>query len=227
LRWLRFGLGVALLLCATGICRRAQAYPQFQFSSGTSRCSECHFAPAGGGGLLTSYGRDASEELSSFKGNGGFLHGAATLPSWLALGFDGRGAYASNSTGGTTQTDSAIFPMQADAYGRAAFLHDWSLTVTAGYRGERRSATDDTGANAYEPEGASQFISREHYLMWRPASLGPYVRAGRFFAPYGLQLAEHTTYIRRDLGFNLLEETYNLSGGIIEQEWELHLTAFA
>ena len=34
---------------------RASAYPQFQFSSGTNRCSQCHYSPAGGG-LLTSWG---------------------------------------------------------------------------------------------------------------------------------------------------------------------------
>ena len=31
---------------------RAFAYPQFQFSSGTTRCAQCHYSPAGGG-LIT------------------------------------------------------------------------------------------------------------------------------------------------------------------------------
>ena len=34
-------------------------------------------------------------------------------------------------------------------------------------------------------------------------------------------------YTRRDLGFDHLKETYNLSGGWIYPVWELHLTAFA
>src|SRR6185503_17793028 len=64
---------------------RASAYPQFQFSSGTTRCNQCHYAP-GGGGLITSGGRDESgDTISSFGGNGGFLHGAWSPPSWLAL----------------------------------------------------------------------------------------------------------------------------------------------
>ncbi len=72
-----------------------------------------------------------------------------------------------------------------------------------------RPATQDepVGAGAAQPAGGSRFISREHYLMWRPAALGPYVRAGRFFAPFGLRLAEHYAYVRRDLGYNLLEES--------------------
>ena len=63
--------------------------------------------------------------------------------------------------------------------------------------------------------------------MWQPEVQGRYVRMGRFFAPYGLRFAEHVLYIRRDLGFDQLEETYNLSAGYTYQKWELHVTAFA
>lgn len=63
--------------------------------------------------------------------------------------------------------------------------------------------------------------------MWQPEALGPYLRAGRFYAPYGLRLAEHIVYVERDLGFDELEETYNVSGGFIEPHQELHVTAFA
>jgi hypothetical protein len=69
-------------------------------------------------------------------------------------------------------------------------------------------------------------ISREHYLMWKPSATGAFVRLGRFYAPYGLRLAEHPYYVRRFTGFNLYEETYNLSGGYLDEDWELHVTAF-
>jgi hypothetical protein len=69
-------------------------------------------------------------------------------------------------------------------------------------------------------------MSREHYLMWRPSATGAYVRAGRFAAPYGLRLVEHIYYVRRYTGFNLYEETYNLSGGYVTDDWEVHATAF-
>src|SRR5438067_596155 len=63
----------------------AHAYPQWQLGTGATRCNQCHYAPAGGG-LVNSYGRDAAgEDLSTFQGNGGFLHGAVELPSWLAI----------------------------------------------------------------------------------------------------------------------------------------------
>src|SRR5262245_46909922 len=68
----------------------AFAYPQWQFSSGTSKCGQCHFSPSGGG-LINSYGRDAAgDDLSTWSGDGGFLHGAIEMPKSLALGADGR-----------------------------------------------------------------------------------------------------------------------------------------
>jgi hypothetical protein len=73
---------------------------------------------------------------------------------------------------------------------------------------------------------ASRLISREHYVMWREGATGWYARAGRFFAPFGLRLVEHITYVRRFLGFDNLEETYSLSGGYVSDGWELHVTAF-
>ncbi|MDB4979467.1 MAG: hypothetical protein JWM82_219, partial [Myxococcales bacterium] len=79
--------GVLFLLLSLSGARDAQAYPQFQFSSGTNRCSQCHQSP-GGGGLLTSWGRDESGDTISLGGDGAFLHGLVALPSWLALGGD-------------------------------------------------------------------------------------------------------------------------------------------
>jgi hypothetical protein len=217
---------LAFLLVAALAPKAAQAYPQWQFSSGTSRCNQCHFAPAGGS-LITNYARDAvGEDLSTAQGNGGLLFGAVDLPGWLALGADLRGAILRQDNGSPDGALTAIFPMQADAYARAAFADSFSLMITVGYRGSARKGPAGLGDDNYFPATADRFISREHYLMWRSGAVGPYVRIGRFFAPYGLRLAEHTSYVRRDLGFNLLDETYGISGGIVQNEWELHATAF-
>jgi hypothetical protein len=215
--------GATLVLLAG---RPASAYPQWQFSSGTSRCSQCHYSPAGGG-LLTGYGRDAAgEDLSTWEGDGGFLHGAVELPKALAIGFDGRYAILNHDVGEDAGPQLVHFPMQADLQLRLAVSESLSVYVDAGYRGQARGYDGVGGAGAAEPSPASRFISREHYLAWRPAALGPYVRVGRFFAPYGLRLAEHGIYTRRDTGFNTLEETYNVSGGYLKNDWDIHLTAF-
>jgi hypothetical protein len=203
----------------------AQAYPQWQFSSGATRCSQCHFSPAGGG-LITGYGRDAvGDDLSTWQGDGAFAHGVS-LPKWMALGADLRGAFLAQDVGNPDGRTTALFPMQADVQARAAFLDAFSVCASLGYRGQARTSDTPLGSDNFKAEATSRVVSREHYLMWRPNAQGAYVRAGRFFAPYGLRLAEHTTYVRRDLGTNLLGETYGISGGAVADDWELHVTAF-
>lgn len=215
-------LALGAFLLATGA---ASAYPQWQFTSGTTRCSQCHFSPAGGG-LITSYGRDANgDDLSTWEGNGAFLHGAVDLPRWLKLGFDWRGAFVSNDVGGPDSPATAIFPMQLDGHIRTE-IEDFSINAIVGARGQAREPEVTVPDGSPRPANASRFVSREHFIAWQPSTRGPYVRAGRFFAPFGLRLAEHIVYVRRDLGFNLYQETYNLSGGYLENGWELHVTLF-
>jgi len=212
---------VAVLLAGE---RQAAAYPQFQFSSGTNRCSQCHYNPAGGG-LLTSWGRDESGDTISLGGDGAFLHGLVPMPSWLALGGDFRFAVINNQVGSPDGSETAAFPMQADLYARVALGEAWSINVIGGARGIVRP--DDPSLPGRLGTTIDRFMSREHYIMWRPSATGPYARVGRFFAPYGLRFAEHVYYVRRYTGFNLYEETYNASGGFVADDWEAHGTLFA
>ena len=212
-----FGLALGAFVVAA---RPAAAYPQFQFSSGTQRCAQCHYAPAGFG-LLTSWGRDESADTISRGGDGAFLHGLVTTPSWLALGGDIRLATIRNDVGGAYSPEYASFPMQTDLYARVAFGDTGvSLYLAGGLRGTTRPGAQTAFSHV------EAVISREHYLMWKPSASGPYVRLGRFYAPYGLRMVEHIYYVRRYTGFNLYEETYNLSGGYLEEDWEVHATAF-
>jgi hypothetical protein len=223
----RLVTAAALLLVVGAGVRPAAAYPHWQFSAGVSRCNACHLSPAGGG-LLNGFGRDATgEELSTWEGEGAFLHGALPLPPWLALGGDLRGAYAAQEVGDIHGSRHAFFPMQADLLARAVLGGGVSFYVSGGLRGQVRPNQDLVPLQNYQPISTSRLISREHWLMWQPASLGPYARAGRFYAPFGLRLAEHLTYVRRDLGFDQLRESYNLSGGWVQSAWELHATLFA
>jgi hypothetical protein len=214
------GLLFFTLALASG---RAQAYPQFQFSSGTNRCSQCHYSPAGGG-LITSWGRDESGDTLSLGGDGAFLHGAWSPPSWLALGADFRLATTRTADGGQESPQWAIFPMQADLYARLAFGDAVSLYLQGGLAGQARPDADPTGARLSSI--SDLFISREHYLMWRPSATGPYARIGKFYAPYGIRFVEHIFWVRRFTGYNLYNETYNVSGGYVADDWELHLTGF-
>jgi len=196
----------------------AKAYPQFQFSTDTKRCDLCHYSPAGGG-LIKSYGRDAAGEEISMAGNGDFLHGAWTPPDWLDLGMDYRGATIIKDDE-LTGSRTAIFPMQFDLYTRAKLADRVSFNMIAGFRGQARTTDNDSVIK--------RLVSREHFVMWKPRGKSKaYLRVGRFFAPYGLRLPDHTSYIRRYLGFHSLEETYNISYGSVKGDREYHMTAFA
>src|SRR4029079_12440958 len=72
---------LALLLLAS---RDAAAYPQFQFSSGTTRCGQCHVEP-GDTCVINDWGRGEAGDTISRGGDGAFLHGLWTPPSWVAL----------------------------------------------------------------------------------------------------------------------------------------------
>ena len=208
------------LFVYVALAGKATAYPQFQFSSGTTRCSQCHYSPAGGG-LITSWGRDESGDTLSFGGDGAFLNGAWTPPSSLALGADLRLA-ATSLDSADSPRHNAFFPMQADLYARYSFTDSISLYVGGGVRGEVRAGPMNS---AFSTVG-ERVISREHYLMWRQSATGAYVRAGRFFPVYGLRFVEHIYYVRRYTGFNLYNEPYGVSGGYVGEDWELHLSGF-
>jgi hypothetical protein len=209
-RLLAAAAAIALLVLLRGA---ALAYPEFQLSTGNTRCSLCHIAPAGGG-LLNSYGRGESASISQFGGNGDFLYGVYDEPDWIKLGVDLRGALLVRDR--ATEPELHAFPMQGDTYAWLR-LKDFSLYTAVGPRAQVRPERDSF---------LHRIVPREYWVMWRKKTTGWYGRAGRFFAPFGLRSQDHTLYARRYLGFHTFEETHNLSGGRVENDWEVHLTAF-
>jgi hypothetical protein len=204
---------------------RASAYPELP-AGGAARCDQCHLAPAGGG-LLNADGRRAvGTELSSFSGEGTILHGAVQLPDWLSLGANLRSTYAARDVQDAAGITRSLSPLQAQAQ-IALSLSGWTLYGSAATRGDLGETAPMVPTQNYQPVPASQLVSPEHWLMWRSQTHDVYLRAGRFFAPYGLQLAESVTYVRRDLGFNELEESYALSGGYLGGRWRVEATGFA
>jgi hypothetical protein len=178
---------------------------------------------------LTPWGHEENGDTLARGGDGRFLHGAVTLPESLVLGGHVRLAALVNDVGSTGGPDVAAFPMQLDLE-VGVTTGSWLVVGVVGMRGRARSgaptSTTSSASSMFEPGLASWVISREHYAMWRPDTEGPYVRGGRFAAPYGLRLADHTAYVRRYLGFNLLEEGYGLGGGWTAGSVEAHATAF-
>lgn len=198
---------------ASSAATPARAYPQFQFSTLNSRCQNCHYSPVGGG-LINEYGRGEAGDTISRGGDGAFMHGLWTPPDWVQFGADFRYAALAKQVGDDPRF--VQFPMQGDTYVRfelgslSAFL---SLGPRAAARTPRQSPL-------------RRMVSREHYVTWQPETSGIYARAGRFLAPFGLRLQDHTVYTRKYTGFHVIEETYNASLGYFGSDWEVHGTAF-
>ncbi len=199
---------IACAIFVVALTGSADAYPEFQFSTGASRCSECHFAP-GGGGLINDYGRDEAGSTISGAGDGRFAHGLFELPDMIELGGDLRVASLAKRVRGGSE--AAVFPMQVDAYARLS-LGKLSLNVTGGILGQIRKATPVT----------ERIGSREHFVMYQPESRDWYVRAGRMFPVFGLRLPDHTAYVRRYTGRHTFEESYQVAAGIAGDRWDLH-----
>ena len=75
----------------------------------------------------------------------------------------------------------------------------------------------------------SVFASREHWVMWQSdagAATGLFVRAGRFLPVYGLRLADHTVFTRRDGQTPLYSEAYGVAVEYVARTWEVHATGF-
>ncbi len=208
-------LAIVSFLLFLGLATRAHAYPQFQFSSDTAACNLCHYAPAGGG-MLTEWGRDEAADTLSRGGNGQALHGLVELPDWLDMGGDLRLASALKDNGDIQGTRFLGFPMQADLRLRvqkdALFVQ-----AVAGLRGKARHSSVPAGSLREEAGALSLLVSREHYIGYRADGSKNTYRAGRFYAPYGLRLPDHTSYTRRYLGFNIMQEN--------NAENETHLSA--
>jgi hypothetical protein len=195
----------------------AQAYPQFQFATGTERCQACHFGPDGGG-LVNAFGRDEVGDTISWGGDGRFLHGAWTPPDAVQLGGDFRMA----GLGLARETDEprlTAFPMQADLYARVG-TGAFSVNVTGGLNGAARSRPDGAGVETY-------LVSREHYAMYQREVGSLYIRAGRFYPVIGLRMHDHTALVRRGLGYYNLDEPYGIGGGTTGDDYEVHVSAFA
>jgi len=197
-------LAIAILINLIASAPEANAFPEM-VRHGYANCVSCH-VNLGGGGVLNEYGRALSLEALSTWGTekeAQTAYGLFTSPEWLNAAIETRAlGYALEQP--DTLTLSTVL-MQADAEA-AVTLGGFSVVGTAGY---------------FETEGA--FISRRHYAQYRLSDTVA-VRAGKFYPVYGLMIAEHTSFIRRNNGFDQAQESYNLEASYVGENWSGFIT---
>jgi hypothetical protein len=206
----RIGLFSALGLLL-GFANTTWAFPEM-IRMGYVNCTACHVSPTGGG-LLTDYGRSTSAEVLSTWARPKeelFGHGMiAAPPEWLKVGGDIRSIQTYMDT--PTSTSTSFFPMQIDLE-LGVFFGKFSYVQSAGIQGG--------------PEGApykGQGISHRFYALYNWTE-EIYTRVGKYFMPYGINLPDHTSFVRKSLGFNENQETYNVDVGMIGENWNTILS---
>jgi len=187
------------------------AYPEMS-RHGYANCTACHVS-SNGGGILTPYGRQLSQELLSTWGKeeeSKFLYGAFHPPDWLNLGGDFR-AVQTYLNSPKVEQGKFIF-MQADLEA-AVSLKKWQLVTTMG----RQEPT------TFNPAGGTIF-SRRHYVNYRPTDQLS-LRAGRFQTAFGINTADHMIVTKRGLRFDEGSETYNVEAAWLGDDIDTFVTA--
>lgn len=121
-----------------------------------------------------------------------------------------------------------IFPMQADVYAALRPDPNWVFVGSVGLQGRRDGGVDGNalGKGVVRDDVLGYFTSRELYVMADDLPLGAYLRAGRFPALYGLRLADHTAFTRRNLGFDQDRSVWGVEAGLVQNYLYLHAQAF-
>lgn len=192
----RGALGVLTILAAASAAR---AEPHLAVRTGLT-CGACHINRTGGGGR-TAYGAGYGARTLPWKPSaaGGLFDGQ--VHERVRLGADLRAAYA------------ATFRAGGEPYLGEYRLSEVNLYLGVDLLPERLTLYLD-GRFAQGQAG-----SREAFALYRAAKAGVYVKAGRFFVPYGIRLLDDDAATRRPVGFTFDEADTGIEAGVDTGTW--------
>ncbi len=109
---------------------------------------------------------------------------------------------------------ASVFPMQADLYGMAR-VHDHAVVYAdVGLYGSRSTFALDEDQRASRPTALDYLKVDEVFVKVDRLPYNGYVRAGRLNPTYGWRLPDHTSFIRRDLGFTETRGWFGVEAGL-------------
>jgi hypothetical protein len=193
--------GVLVLIAGplVGLAPPARAEPYLALRSGLS-CSACHVNRTGGGGRTAfgaGYGattlpaRRTPASLDLFDG---------ALGERIRFGADGRGGYLGH--------------VRAEGPYLGEFrLSSTTLYATVDLLPDRLTFYVD---EQIAPGGAA---TREAFALLAASRAGGYLKAGKFFLPYGLRLQDNDAAIRRGTGFTFETADIGLEAGFDTGRW--------
>ncbi len=204
----------------------------------TLDCGGCHVSPAGGGmrtaagayygrQVLATWGprpgpepRPDRARFDLFRGFSGWSAGTldastlgdryGTIPPdpFFDYGLDFRSAFFIPLE--ASDREWARFPMQADAYALVRPAEHLTLYASGGLMGSRRRAYDDPN---HDTKFQALVAAREVFAKVDRLPYNAYLRAGRFAPAFGWKVPDHTSFTRRDLGFDQDRQVFGLDLG--------------
>lgn len=203
----------------------AYAYPEF-IGYKYSSCITCHYNGQGNG-PLNDYGRALwSAEIAGRVSNAtdeelgessGFL-GKTELPWWIRPGIKSRALYYKiNPPKGRERT----ILMQAEANVAIFFDRDQKYAFIGSY------GYAPTMPGTLDPRGKkpSDWLSREHYFRVA-ATENLWVYLGMMDKVYGLRIANHTAFSRKNTGIAMNDQSHGVIVHYIQPKWEATINGF-
>jgi len=111
------------------------------------------------------------------------------------------------------ERDAAFFPMQAELY-LMARPHDKVVVYGDVGLQSSRAGLNLLGLDVGSAGPLDYLRVRELFVKVDRLPMNAWVRAGRFTPAYGWRLPDHTSFIRRDLGFDQNRQVFGVEGGI-------------
>jgi hypothetical protein len=141
------------------------------------------------------------------EGETDFAYKILQTPEWLLPGGDVRvlQMFQDYQTG----ADARFIWMQADLEA-AVKVDKWTASGTLGLKDTTGSFTD-------------HLLSRRHFLMYQPNEKWA-IRAGRFYPAFGVNTPDHAIAIKKSLGWDQEQESYNLEVSWISQSTDFFFT---
>ncbi len=196
----RLVLVAGLLFMATP----ATAMPRFSARKGLP-CSACHVDPTGGG-MRNDFGRDvfALTELPASDG----ASDTPREPPPAALGADVRLLYMHLRKRHADQPRiNSFYLMESSLYVAASPSEEVTLYLAPTIHG-------------------SESVFFEAAALFRPGWHGAYVKAGRFVPAYGYKLANHTAFVRKQLGFGATAKSTGVELGVQPGPFSAQVSVF-
>lgn len=177
-----------MAILSLAVAGSAEAYPEF-VRHGYFSCTSCHVSP-GGGSTLTDYGRSfAAEKLVTWTAKDEERPGHGILPALpesLVLG--GNFRQIQTVVESSRSRTGRWIPMQRDVDACAHLAATWTCGTVGMLPKEEQGDEASYGLR----KAQIRVDLGENFV----------VRAGRFHARHGLMIANHTSPVRRGLGFD-------------------------